>query len=179
MLLVNPENNLRHSSFKLPSKTFQKAFWSKHKMRVWVRNLVTFASMIRQVFLFILFLAGSFSLQAQTAADTLQKGVDADPRLHTLVEKHTQVNDQGKAKGYRVQIYFGADKAKANELKSKFLAEYSSGVHAYEVYDVPNFKIRVGDFRTRMEAYRFLKKIRNDFPQSFIVESDIEYPEEN
>ena len=134
---------------------------------------------MRQLFLFVLFCAGSFSLHAQTAADTLQKNVDADPRLHTLVQKHIEVNDKGKEKGYRVQIYFGADKAKASDFKSKFLAEYSSGVHAYEIYDVPNFKIRVGDFRTRMDAYRFLKKIRNDFPQSFIVESDIENPEEN
>jgi hypothetical protein len=132
----------------------------------------------RFLFLVLIF-AGSFSLRAQTAADTMQKGVDADPRLHTLVTKHTEVNAQGKGKGYRVQIYFGADKAKANEMKARFLAEYPSKIHAYELYDVPNFKIRVGDFRTRMDAYRFLKKIRAEFPQSFIVESEIEYPEEN
>jgi len=134
--------------------------------------------MIRRIFSLLLIFAGSISLRAQTPADSIQKGVDADARLHTLVAKHVEVNEQGKGKGYRVQIYFGSDKAKANEMKAKFLAQYASGIHAYEVYDVPNFKIRVGDFRTRMEAYRFLKKIRADFPSSFIVESEIEYPEE-
>lgn len=133
--------------------------------------------MTRNFFLFLLIFAGSFSLRAQTATDSIQKGVEGDPRLHTLVNKHVDVNAHAKGKGYRVQIYFGSDKAKANEMKAKFLAQYASGIHAYEVYDVPNFKIRVGDFRTRMEAYRFLKKIRADFPSSFIVESEIEYPE--
>ena len=128
--------------------------------------------------LFLFFLAfSSFTLSAQTAADSLQKDVHADPRLTTLVGKHGEVNAHGKEKGYRVQIYFGADKAKANEYKAKFLGRYAGDVKAYEIYDLPNFKIRVGDFRSRMDAYRFLKKIKSEFPSAFIVESEIEFPE--
>lgn len=112
----------------------------------------------------------------QTPADTLQTGVHADPRLKTLVFKHNDVLKRGQAAGYRVQIYFGTDKTKAKEVKSRFLASYASEAHAYEIYEQPNFKVRVGDFRSRLEAYRFLKKIRADFPASFIVESKIEMP---
>ena len=106
----------------------------------------------------------------------MQTGVHADPRVKTLVFKHNDVLKRGKANGYRVQIYFGTDKTKAREVKSRFLASYSSEAHAYEIYEQPNFKIRVGDFRSRLEAYRFLKKIRADFPASFIVASKIEMP---
>jgi hypothetical protein len=137
--------------------------------------LVTFEAMKRLLFLFFLVLSGGLS--AQTASDSIQKGVNADPRLQTLVNKHAEVNASGKEKGYRVQIYFGADKAKANEMKAKFLGRYSGDIKAYEVYEVPNFKIRVGDFRSRLDAYRFLKKIRSEFPSAFLVESEIEYPE--
>ncbi|MGL4596946.1 MAG: SPOR domain-containing protein [Bacteroidia bacterium] len=112
---------------------------------------------------------------AQTAAsDSLQRGVDADARTTELVNKHAEINAKGKTKGYRVQIYFGVDNAKAKEVKSKFLSSYGTDAHGYVVYDLPNFKVRVGDFRTRMEAYRFLKKIKADFPSAFIVESEIE-----
>ncbi len=114
--------------------------------------------------------------KAQVSTDTLQTGVHADPRLKVLVSKHTEFLEKGQANGYRVQIYFGTDKAKAKEVKSRFLASYASEAHAYEIYEVPNFKIRVGDFRSRMEAYRFLKKIRADFPASFIVNCKIEMP---
>jgi hypothetical protein len=141
------------------------------------RILVTFEAMNRLLFPVLIFLLFGLRLSAQTASDSIQKGVVADPRLQTLVSKHQEMNAHGKEKGYRVQIYFGGDKAKANEQKAKFLARYSSGINAYEVYEVPNFKIRVGDFRTKLEAYRFLKKIRVEFPSAFIVESEIEYPE--
>ncbi|MDQ3109251.1 MAG: SPOR domain-containing protein [Bacteroidota bacterium] len=127
--------------------------------------------------LIFLLLAGTFCLSAQTATDSIQKGVVADPRLQTLVGKHVDINTHAKEKGYRVQIYFGADKGKANEFKAKFLGRYAGDIKAYEIYDVPNFKIRVGDFRSRMDAYRFLKKIKSEFPSAFIVESEIEYPE--
>lgn len=124
--------------------------------------------------LFLVFL-GSFCVgNAQTSADSLQTGVNADPRLKVLVSKHKEVLKEGLSPGFRVQIYFGSDKTKAKEVKSKFLSTYASESHAYEIYDLPNFKIRVGDFRTRLEAYRFLKKIRADFPASFIVACPIE-----
>ncbi|MBI3510380.1 MAG: SPOR domain-containing protein [Bacteroidetes bacterium] len=127
-------------------------------------------------FLLIFFLAIllPFAVNGQTASDSLQKGVDIDPKSKVVVDKQIEINSKSKEKGYRVQIYFGADKAKANEEKAKFLGQYDKDIHAYEIYEAPNFKIRVGDFRTKLEAYAFLKKIKNEFPSAFIVESDIE-----
>lgn len=139
---------------------------------------LTFDLMVRSIFFLLMVLTGSFSTKAQTPSDSIQKGVDSDPRLQTLVNKHMEVNGRAKGKGYRVQIYFGADKSKANAEKAKFLSRGNDPTHAYEFYDVPNFKIRVGDFRTKLDAYRYLKKIKGEFPQAFIVESEIEYPEE-
>jgi len=148
----------------------------EEKKRGTARFLVNFGLMIRSVFILLFLVSGMACLHAQTAADSIQKDVDADARLQTLVNKDVEINSEGKEKGYRVQIYFGADKTQANEIKAKFLAEFpNDDVHAYDIYEVPNFKIRVGDFRTRLEAYAFLKKIKADFPMAFIVESDIEY----
>ena len=45
---------------------------------------------------------------------------------------------------------------------------------AHEVYQQPFFKIRVGDFRTKLEAYKFQKEIMAQFPNSFIVKDEIE-----
>lgn len=130
---------------------------------------------MKYVLAFLFVLSGTAFLGAQTASDSLQTGVNSDPRLRTLVSKHTEINEKTKEKGYRVQIYFGADKAKAKEAKARFAARFADKAHAYEVYEVPNFKIRVGDFRTRMDAYRFLKEIKDEFPNAFIVESEVEY----
>jgi len=90
-----------------------------------------------------------------------------------IVEKK---NGKAKAKGFRVQIHFGADRDKAKEIKAKFIQKYADYA-AYEEYDMPNFKIRVGDFRSKIDAYRFLKQMQADFPSSFIVQDEIELKE--
>lgn len=117
-----------------------------------------------------------FSILTSFTGDTIQ--IVQDPRIKELVDKHVQLNEKnnGRMAGYRVQIHFGVDRSKARDVKAKFLAGYPS-IEAYERYEQPNFKIRVGDFRTRLEAYKFLKEITYEFPGSFIVQDEIELPE--
>lgn len=100
-----------------------------------------------------------------------------DKRINELVLKHILINEAKKEKinGYRVQIYFGSEKAKALEMKSKFLSSYHT-TPAYLDYQQPYFKIRVGDFRTKLEAYKFLQEILLDFQGAFIVNDEIELP---
>jgi hypothetical protein len=77
--------------------------------------------------------------------------------------------------GFRIQIYSGGDREKVRETKSKFLAS-NLGWAAYESYQSPNFRIRVGDFRSRLEASASLKAIQMEFPSAFVVEDDIHLP---
>ena len=101
-----------------------------------------------------------------------------DSRITDLMNKKMLINEKkdGKVKGYRVQIHFGSDRDKAKEIKVKFMQKFNSVV-AHEIYEQPNFKVRVGDFRTRTEAFKFLKEISGDFPSSFIVQDEIELKE--
>ena len=98
-----------------------------------------------------------------------------DDKITTLVANCLLINEKAKVAGYRVKIHFGSDKAKSRDVKAKFSSSYPD-VPAYEKYDQPNFNIRVGDFQTKLEAYRLLKKIQIDFPTSFIVQDFIELP---
>ena len=100
-----------------------------------------------------------------------------DKRVNELVLKHVLINEakKGKMEGYRVQIHFGAEKAKALEVKSKFTSSHNN-IPAYFDYQQPYFKIRVGNFRTKLEAYKLLQDIIDDFPGAFIVQDEIELP---
>ncbi len=120
----------------------------------------------------IFFLLGIYAF-GQAPSDSLHKNTHADPRLGVLLEKHTAINKALPARGYRIQIYFGNDKLKAKEVRSKYLTAFPKS-KAYEIYEIPNFKVRVGDFRTRLDAYQFLKQLKLDFPGAFIVQSEIE-----
>ncbi len=78
--------------------------------------------------------------------------------------------------GYRIQIFSDNKKQPARDEKARFLSSFNS-VKAHEVYQQPFFKIRVGDFRTKLEAYKFQKEIQAQFPNSFIVKDEIDVEE--
>lgn len=127
-------------------------------------------------FILIILLVDKGILTAQTSkADTGKVEFVQSDKIKELEGKHIQINEKARIKGYRVKIHFGADKAKAKEIKAQFIAKYPD-VPAYEKYDQPNFNIRVGDFRTKLEAYKFLKQVQADFPAAFLVQDDIEFP---
>lgn len=115
-------------------------------------------------------------LSAQSSADTGKIILIQDRRINELLSRSVDSNSKMLIKGYRVKIHFGADKNKAKEIKAKFMTQFPT-VEAYEKYDQPNFNIRVGNFRTKLEAYKFLKQIQSEFPTAFIVQDDIEFPE--
>jgi hypothetical protein len=113
--------------------------------------------------------------KAQIAKDTGKIEIVSDKAINDLLETHIELNSKSTLKGYRIKIHFSTDKMKAKEVKAKFISKYPK-VPAYEKYDQPNFNIRVGDFRTKLEAYKFLKEIQTDFPTSFLVQDEIELP---
>jgi hypothetical protein len=79
--------------------------------------------------------------------------------------------------GFRVQIFFSSgnnSKKAVNDTKAQFLKLFPD-VPTYIVYHSPNFKLRVGNFRTRFEAYAFYEKVRKDFPSAFVVNDKIEF----
>lgn len=122
--------------------------------------------------LVLLFFIGELSLLAQSS-DTGKISLVQDHKIDELLAKHIEINSKASVKGYRVKIHFGADKNKAKEIKAKFMTQFPT-VAAYEKYDQPNFNIRVGDFRTKLEAYKFLKELQAEFPSAFIVQDEIE-----
>jgi len=100
-----------------------------------------------------------------------------DSLVKVLVNRHTAISQaKGTMHGYRVQIYFGPQRNSANEVKDDFSKLYAD-IPAYLSYQQPNFKIRVGNFTTRLEALKFLKEIQPYFSTAFIVEDEVMLPE--
>ena len=69
--------------------------------------------------------------------------------------------------GYRVQVFFGNDRKTAYFQQAKFKSLYPE-LNAYVTYTQPNYRVKIGDFRTRTEAQQIIAKLRPDFPNLFI-----------
>lgn len=107
----------------------------------------------------------------------LAQGDFNNERANLLVEKHKKINVLKRTMpGYRIQIYFGDQRQQAFILKSAFQTVYPE-TPAYVVYQQPHFKVRVGDFKTRLEAMGFLIKMEGAFEQAFIVQDEVKLPE--
>lgn len=105
-----------------------------------------------------------------------------DDRVDELISKHIEANRiQQNIPGFRINIFFQSgnnSKANANIVRLQFIEKYPS-VEAYVVYEEPHFKVKVGDFRTRMEARGFLQQIKLDFPDAFVIKDMINFPKLN
>ena len=103
-----------------------------------------------------------------------------DEKVDLLVSKHIQINQNRKGEeGFRIQIFFDSgnnSKTKAESIYEGFKAKYPD-VGAYLSFKSPNYKVRVGDFRTRLDAQRFLNEIIAEYPSAWIIADQINLPQ--
>jgi hypothetical protein len=91
--------------------------------------------------------------------------INQDEKIDRLLDLKKSMNKETTDR-YKIQIHNGnrADAYKAQtEFRNSF-SDWSSEI----VYEPPNFKIWVGNFRTRLEADRTLKSIKQKFSGAFI-----------
>jgi hypothetical protein len=74
-----------------------------------------------------------------------------------------------------VQIYFGPGRQAAYDAQAKFMNDYPE-VPTYISYTEPNFKVQVGDFRTRLEAQKLQSELTDMFTSLFIIPTKINPP---
>lgn len=96
-----------------------------------------------------------------------------------LIKKHVSYcKSKDGIDGYRIQIFFDSgnhSKGRAYAKKSNFILKYPH-IRAYITYQSPNYKVRVGDFRTKLDAERFRHKILENYPSAFSIPDKINMP---
>lgn len=101
--------------------------------------------------------------------------VNQDYRINELQEKHRRITEKNPSlSGYRIQIYNG-NSEESKKMKGKFIALHPK-TPVYRVYETPEYKVQVGDFRTRLEAERFSHALREQFPGLLILKTMIMPP---
>ena len=103
--------------------------------------------------------------------------VNRDPRIDRLVEKHRQYNQSNPGvDGFRVQVFFdsGNNSKKAAQTARERFMEVHPDVAAYLTFKAPYYRVRVGDFRTKLEAEGFLFQLATAYPNAFTVPDRIQ-----
>ncbi len=119
-----------------------------------------------------------FFLATASFAQSGKVTVVKDSRINGLVAKEgaivpPAINPQ--IDGYRIQLFFDSERGAINDARGTFISKYPR-IDTYTTYNAPNFFLRVGDFRSRLEAEKVKDELSGLFPTSFIVMEKINLP---
>ena len=135
--------------------------------------------MKRSKYLLIILLIAAWAVNGQFDQQE-ELTIKADPRIDSLVKLHIAYNEVfSMMPGYRIQIFMESGNEALNtaeEIKEAFAEKYDN-TPAYLIFAAPYYRVRVGDFRTRLQAEKFLQKINRNYPNAWVIKDDINFPE--
>lgn len=106
--------------------------------------------------------------------------VDQDSRIEKLMKRQREVYAANNTmNGYRVQIFMEIGNeaiSHAESMKKSFMNAFPE-LPVYLTYDQPYYRLRVGDFRNRVEAEKYLRLIKPKFSLAFVTADVINPPQ--
>lgn len=106
----------------------------------------------------------SFNLAAQEAKINIQQ----NPKFEQLLNEKRKINSSiAVNERYKTQVFSGvSEKAKKtlSDCKQNF-----TDLDGTIVFNTPNYKVWIGNFRNRIEAERNLVEIKKIYPNAFLI----------
>ncbi|HTQ27887.1 MAG TPA: hypothetical protein VMI35_07155 [Puia sp.] len=122
----------------------------------------------------LLMFTGKLFAQTDSNLVTVQK----DPRVELLIKKQIQINEETtrdsrrNVPGYRIEVINSSDRNKVFAAKTKLYQQYPE-LKPYLMYQAPNYKLKVGNFKTTEEAEPYLQQLSKLFPGGVYIVHDI------
>ncbi|HMH24237.1 MAG TPA: SPOR domain-containing protein [Puia sp.] len=120
------------------------------------------------------------SQQTWAQADTTSVVVNKDARVDELIRKQVEINEETtrdsrrNMPGFRLQVISSQDRNKVFAAKARILQQFPD-LKPYLMYQAPNYKLKVGNFKTQEEAEEYQKELSRLFPSGlFIIRDTIE-----
>ena len=124
-------------------------------------------------FVVLLFIATRGRAQVDSGGVVVSK----DPRIDALVQKQIEINElttrdaRRNVPGFRISVINSPDKNKVYAAKVKIYEEFPD-LKPYLIYQAPNYKLKVGNFKTQEEAEQALQQLSRLFPSGLYVIRD-------
>jgi hypothetical protein len=121
----------------------------------------------------LLFPVGLF---AQTDSGSVM--VAKDPRIDLLIRKQIQINEETtrdsrrNIPGFRIQVINSSDRNRVFAVKTQIYQKYPE-LKPYLMYQAPNYKLKLGNFKTAEEAQPYVQQLAKLFPTGVYVIHDI------
>ena len=99
--------------------------------------------------------------------------VKEDAKILNLTAKYDEYNRKKEfTDGYRIQITYTDIRSDAYKSKGQMYKDFPD-IKSYVEYEEPSYKLRIGDFKTRLEATFYMQQVTPLYPGAFIVKDKI------
>jgi len=93
--------------------------------------------------------------------------INEDFQVEQMISRHIEANKARPVMdGWRIQILSTSDRAKVEEMKSKFRATFPQYSVDW-IHIKPNYKLRAGAFASKLDAMEALNQIKKAFPSAY------------
>ncbi|HNR42601.1 MAG TPA: SPOR domain-containing protein [Bacteroidales bacterium] len=128
--------------------------------------------------------SGEYIFDRDTHAGPGRLTIIQNPGIDTLLNRHTLYNAKLKGmEGFRIQIYNSSNRnarEESGKIQADFISKFPRELVSYASFAEPGwYMIRVGDFRTKTEATKYLLMVRKVFPDAYLVPDIINFPDLN
>ncbi|MBR5603395.1 MAG: SPOR domain-containing protein [Bacteroidales bacterium] len=107
------------------------------------------------------------------------KILEQDQRIEQLIQRQKDIHAADNTiDGFRIQIFMesGNDAVElANAAMEEFMDKYPD-IPIYLIFGQPYYRLRVGDFRTRLEAEKAFQTLSQDYKKAFVTSDRIQLP---
>jgi len=94
--------------------------------------------------------------------------LNQDPKFEQLLSEKRKINTSLILNDvYKIQIFNGSSE-NAKKTLSEFKKEFAA-IDGTIIFNTPNYKVWVGNFRTRMEAEQNLVELKKRYPNAFLI----------
>lgn len=149
----------------------------------------------RIVLIFSLLLLGAAALQAQEVSETLSPvdstllgrdilavmgpGVEISQSatVRQALDQYILSNAEKPITGFRIRVFYdNGPQARVRSENIEKTLQAQLNVAVYRSFESPNYKVSVGDFRSKDEALRIFNALKGTYPTAYIIKETINYP---
>lgn len=119
------------------------------------------------------------TLLGKTILSVIGPGVHVSQSVavQQAMDNYIRDNANKPLTGYRIRVYYDNGpqaRAKSEAIEKTLHQQFNAPV--YRSFESPNYKVTVGDFRTKDEALRIYNALKWTYPTAFIIKETINYP---
>ena len=120
------------------------------------------------------------TLVGRSVLSVLGSGVSVNQSsaMKSAFDSYVSANASKRITGYRIRVYYENNQNARNrsEAIARSISGTYPGIGVYRTFESPNFKVCVGDFRTKDEALKLYHALKSSYPTAIILKETIKYP---